>query len=104
MHTVSTQLPNPLWTVYWYVDHHDDVVREFKRIGFKIRRHGGSAAYDVEDKPTVYRQVAVRERESRLRLISLPGSFRYLFQVLHGALAFLFADLVHDFLEFWVCR
>ena len=46
---------NPLWTVYWYVDRHDDVVREFKRIGFKT---GDTVGIDinVEDKPTVYRQ------------------------------------------------
>ena len=46
---------NPLWTVYWYVDRHDDVVREFKRIGFKTGDTVG-IDIDVEDKPTVYRQ------------------------------------------------
>ena len=46
---------NPLWTVYWYVDRHEDVGREFKRIGFKS---GDTVGIDinVEDKPTVYRQ------------------------------------------------
>lgn len=45
---------NPLWTVYWYVDRHDDVVRDFKRVGFKT---GDSIGIDVDadDKPTVYR-------------------------------------------------
>lgn len=46
---------NPLWSVYWYVDRHDDVVREFKRIGFKTGDTVG-IDIDVEDKPTVYRQ------------------------------------------------
>ncbi len=46
---------NPLWTVYWYVDRHDEVVREFKRIGFKTGDTVG-IDIDVEDKPTVYRQ------------------------------------------------
>jgi len=46
---------NPLWTVYWYVDRHDEVVREFRRVGFKT---GDTVGIDinVDDKPTVYRQ------------------------------------------------
>lgn len=45
---------NPLWTVYWYVDHHDDVVRDFRRVGFKTGDTIGIDV-DVDDKPTVYR-------------------------------------------------
>ena len=45
---------NPLWTVYWYVDRHDEVVSDFKRVGFKT---GDTIGIDinVDDKPTVYR-------------------------------------------------
>lgn len=45
---------NPLWSVYWYLEKHDKVVREFKRLGFKT---GDSVAIDVdsEEKPTLYR-------------------------------------------------
>ena len=45
---------NPLWTVYWYVDRQDDVVRNFQRVGFKT---GDTVGIDinVDDKPTVYR-------------------------------------------------
>jgi hypothetical protein len=45
---------NPLWTVYWYVDRQDDVVRNFQRVGF---RTGDTVGIDinVDDKPTVYR-------------------------------------------------
>lgn len=45
---------NPLWTAFWYVDRHDDVVRDFKRVGFKT---GDTVGIDinVDDKPTVYR-------------------------------------------------
>jgi hypothetical protein len=45
---------NPLWSVYWYVDRHDEVLGEFKRVGFKT---GDTVGIDinVDDKPTVYR-------------------------------------------------
>ena len=45
---------NPLWSVYWYVKRHDEVVREMKRIGFKT---GDSVGIDIDTdgKPTVYR-------------------------------------------------
>ena len=46
---------NPLWTVYWYVDRHDEVVRDFQRVGFKTGDTIG-IDIDVDDKPTVYRQ------------------------------------------------
>lgn len=46
---------NPLWTVYWHVDRQDDVVRDFKRVGFKTGDTVG-IAIDVDDNPTVYRQ------------------------------------------------
>jgi hypothetical protein len=46
---------NPLWTVYWYMDRHDEVVSEFRRVGFKT---GDTVGIDInlDDKPTVYRQ------------------------------------------------
>ena len=45
---------NPLWTVYWYMDRHEEMVRDFKRVGFKT---GDTIGIDmgVDDKPTVYR-------------------------------------------------
>ena len=45
---------NPLWTVYWRVDRHDEVVREFRRVGFKS---GDTVGIDinVDEKPTVRR-------------------------------------------------
>jgi hypothetical protein len=45
---------NPLWSVYWYLERHDKVVKEFKRLGFKT---GDSVAIDIdsEEKPTLYR-------------------------------------------------
>ncbi len=45
---------NPLWTVFWRVDRHDEVVREFKRVGFKS---GDTVGIDinVDEKPTVRR-------------------------------------------------
>jgi hypothetical protein len=45
---------NPLWSVYWYVDRHEAVVQEFKRVGFKTGDTVG-IDIDVDDKPTVYR-------------------------------------------------
>jgi hypothetical protein len=45
---------NPLWSVYWHVERHEDVIRELERIGFKT---GDTVGIDinVDDKPTVYR-------------------------------------------------
>jgi hypothetical protein len=45
---------NPLWSVYWHVERHDDVIAEFKRVGFKT---GDTVGIDinVDDKPTVRR-------------------------------------------------
>ncbi|MFO7716701.1 hypothetical protein [Desulfosarcina sp.] len=45
---------NPLWTVFWNADRHDEVVGDFKRVGFKT---GDTVGIDigVDDKPTVYR-------------------------------------------------
>ena len=45
---------NPLWCAFWHVDHHDTVVREFKRLGFKT---GDTVGIDIgaDDRPVVYR-------------------------------------------------
>ena len=45
---------NPLWSVYWYLERHDTVVQEFRRLGFKT---GDSVAIDIDlqEKPTLYR-------------------------------------------------
>ncbi len=45
---------NPMWSVYWHMEHHDDVVGQFRRVGFKT---GDTVGIDinVDDKPTVYR-------------------------------------------------
>jgi len=45
---------NPLWSVYWYVDRHEAVVQEFRRVGFKT---GDTVGIDinVDDKPIVHR-------------------------------------------------
>lgn len=45
---------NPLWSVYWYVQRHDEVVKEFLRLGFKT---GDSIGIDIgpDEKPTVFR-------------------------------------------------
>ena len=45
---------NPMWTVYWYVERHDSIVREFKRLGFKT---GDTVAIEIEaeEKPILYR-------------------------------------------------
>lgn len=45
---------NPLWTVYWQVDRHAEVVREFKRIGFKTGDTIG-IDIDLDENPTVFR-------------------------------------------------
>jgi hypothetical protein len=45
---------NPLWSVYWYVERHEQIVAEFKALGFKT---GDTIGIDIdsEEKPTVYR-------------------------------------------------
>lgn len=45
---------NPIWTVYWSVDRHRQVIKELHRIGFKT---GDSIGIDIDNsgKPTVYR-------------------------------------------------
>ncbi|MBW1865473.1 MAG: hypothetical protein JRI64_07575, partial [Deltaproteobacteria bacterium] len=45
---------NPMWSVYWYLDRHEETVNEFKRLGFKT---GDTIGIDVDldGKPTVYR-------------------------------------------------
>lgn len=45
---------NPMWSVYWNIERHDTVVKEFKKLGFKT---GDSIGIDIdsEDTPTVYR-------------------------------------------------
>jgi hypothetical protein len=45
---------NPLWSVYWQLEKHAQIVAEFNRIGFKS---GDTIGIDIdaEDRPTVYR-------------------------------------------------
>ena len=45
---------NPLWTVYWNVDRHEEIVYDFKKVGFTT---GDTVGIDIDsdDKPTVYR-------------------------------------------------
>ena len=45
---------NPLWSVYWYIEKHDQIVHEFRRLGFKT---GDLLGIDIdsEEIPTVYR-------------------------------------------------
>ena len=45
---------NPMWSVYWHPDRHKEIVKEFKRLGFKS---GDTIGIDVDSdgKPTVYR-------------------------------------------------
>lgn len=45
---------NPLWTVYWHVDRHVEVVSEFNRLGFQT---GDTIGIDIDpkEKPTVFR-------------------------------------------------
>lgn len=45
---------NPVWYVYWNLKRDDEVVREFKRLGFKTRDSIG-IDIDALKKPTVYR-------------------------------------------------
>jgi hypothetical protein len=45
---------NPLWSVYWNMDRHDSIVKEFQRLGFKT---GDTIGIEIapEGRPTVYR-------------------------------------------------
>ena len=45
---------NPLWSVYWQMDKHDTMVREFNRLGFKTGDTVG-IEIDSDEKPNVYR-------------------------------------------------
>ena len=45
---------NPLWSVYWYMDKHDKMVKEFSRLGFKTGDTVG-IEIDSDEKPNVYR-------------------------------------------------
>jgi len=45
---------NPIWGVYWKIERHNDVVKEFKRLGFRTGDSLG-IEIDAEDKPLVYR-------------------------------------------------
>jgi hypothetical protein len=45
---------NPLWSAYWYMDKHEEMVREFKRLGFKTGDTIG-IEIDSDGKPMVYR-------------------------------------------------
>jgi hypothetical protein len=45
---------NPIWGVYWKIERHDHVVKEFKRLGFKTGDSLG-IEIDAEEKPLVYR-------------------------------------------------
>ena len=45
---------NPMWSVYWYMDKHDQMVREFLRRGFKTGDTIGIEV-DSDEKPNVYR-------------------------------------------------
>lgn len=45
---------NPLWSVYWRGERHDQIEKEFKKLGFKT---GDTVGIDIdsEDRPTIYR-------------------------------------------------
>lgn len=45
---------NPLWSVYWRGERHDQLEKEFKKLGFKT---GDTVGIDIdsEDRPTIYR-------------------------------------------------
>ena len=45
---------NPMWSVFWNVDKHDKMVRQFKRLGFKTGDIIG-IEIDSDEKPTVFR-------------------------------------------------
>ena len=45
---------NPLWSVYWHMDKHDKIVKEFMRLGFKT---GDTVGIEInsDEEPIVYR-------------------------------------------------
>ena len=45
---------NPLWSAYWDLEKHDDMVKSFKRLGFKT---GDTVGIEVDagNVPTIYR-------------------------------------------------
>jgi hypothetical protein len=45
---------NPVWSVYWHAEKHDEVVKELKRLGF---RSGETVGIDIDpqEKPTLFR-------------------------------------------------
>ncbi len=45
---------NPLWSVYWHVERHDEMVREFSRLGFKTGDTIG-IDLDTDGKPVIFR-------------------------------------------------
>jgi hypothetical protein len=45
---------NPLWSAFWYMEKHDKMVKEFKRLGFKNGETIG-IEIDSDEKPIVYR-------------------------------------------------
>jgi len=45
---------NPMWSVYWQMDQHDKMVKEFRRLGFKTGDTVG-IEIDSDEKPIVYR-------------------------------------------------
>lgn len=45
---------NPMWSVYWHMDRHDKIVKEFKRLGFKTGDTLG-IEIDSDERPIVYR-------------------------------------------------
>ncbi|MGD8342614.1 MAG: hypothetical protein PVI38_18710 [Desulfobacterales bacterium] len=45
---------NPMWSVYWYMDKHAEIVKAFKKLGFKTGDTVG-IEIDSDEKPIVYR-------------------------------------------------
>jgi hypothetical protein len=45
---------NPLWSVYWHMEKHEMMVKEFKRLGFKTGDTIG-IEIDSDEKPIIYR-------------------------------------------------
>ena len=45
---------NPMWSVYWHMDKHDQMVKAFKRMGFKTGDTVG-IEIDSDERPIVYR-------------------------------------------------
>ncbi len=45
---------NPLWSVYWHVERHDEMVKEFIRLGFKTDDTIG-IDLDTDGKPVIFR-------------------------------------------------